>query len=311
MGDPVGVGVLGGGPWGLSLARAARRAGARTVLCSRRHREGDLGGISVTCELAALADTPLILVAVPSELVRTVARELGDAVNGAHVIVHGVRGLSGEELATVSDVLRDETPARRLGALGGPVQARELSVGRPSALVVGSEFADVRRAVKQALAGPWLQVHATADLRGLEWASALVGCLSIGVGYARERVDIAPGLLAALVSRAVDEAAAIAVAAGADARTLYGLAGYGDLLSSMVLDDRPEVRVGRALARGASIAEARRDAELRVEAVDLVPRIARFARARGAPTAIFDALAEILAGSAAPETIVAALFGHG
>ena len=80
-----------------------------------------------------------------------------------------------------------------------------------------------------------------------------MGCLSIGVGYVQSRPDVSPGLLAALISRAVDEAAAISAAAGANERTLYGLGGYGDLLASMALPDRPEVVLGRALGRGASL----------------------------------------------------------
>jgi len=290
------------------LARAARRAGSDTMLMSRRHHSGEVGGVHITTDYAALAECPLIIIAVPSNMARSIARELGDRLSGGHVLVHGIRGLSGDELLTISQIVREETPARRLGALGGPVQAKELNDGRPSAMVVGSEFRDVCSAVRGALQSEWLQIHTTGDLRGLEWASALVGCLSIGIGFAREREDVSPGLLAALISRAVDEAATIAAAAGADERTLYGLAGYGDLLASMALPDRPEVVVGTELARGASLEEAQRKAALRVEAVELVPRIARFAHRRGVRCAIFDALAGILRGSSRPEEIVRALF---
>ncbi len=302
------IGVYGGGPWGLSLARAAARAGANTTLLSRRPQESDVRGIRVTRELGDLARARLILLAVPSNLARAVSRELGDHLDGSHIVVHGIRGLPGEELATVSQILREETPVRRLGALGGPVQADELDAGRPSAMVVASEFPDVCQAVKRALASEWLQVHASRDLRGLEWASALVGCLSIGVGYAQAREAIAPGLLAALISRAVDEAAAIAAAAGAEERTFYGLGGYGDLLASMALPNRPEVTLGRELARGATIEEARRKVRLRVEAIDLVPRVARFAKLRGVRCDIFVALGAILEGAADPASIVRALF---
>jgi glycerol-3-phosphate dehydrogenase (NAD(P)+) len=302
------VGVLGGGPWGVSLARAARRAGSDVTLCSRRHQTGEISAIKMTTELSELCESPLLIVAVPSLLARAIARELGDHIDGHHLVVHGIRGLSGDELSTISQIFHDETPAKRLGALGGPVQAAELNDGRPSAMVVGSEFHDVTRAVQQALSSEWLQVHTTSDLRGLEWASALVGCLSIGVGYAQARPDVSPGLLAALISSGVDEAATIAAAAGATDTTFYGLGGYGDLLASMALPDRPEVVLGRELAAGASVADAQRAAKLRIEAIELVPRIARFAKSRGVDCAIFSALASILQGEGAPEDIVRALF---
>jgi glycerol-3-phosphate dehydrogenase (NAD(P)+) len=306
--DGLRVGVLGGGPWGLSLARAARRAGSLATLYSRRHNHGSLAAVRVTSELSVLAESSLIIVAVPSKLARTIARDLGDHLTGAHLLVHGIRGLTGDDLQTISQILREETPVRRLGALGGPVQASELNEGRPSAMVVGSEFADVTDAVRKALNSDWLHIHCTPDLVGLEWASSLVGCLSIGVGYVQARSDVSPGLLAALISRAVDEAAAIAQAAGANERTFYGLSGYGDLLASMALPDRPEVVLGRELAGGATLEAAQEAAKLRIEAIGLVPRVTRFARARGVKCPIFDALADILAGSASAEAVVRALF---
>ena len=103
-----------------------------------------------------------------------------------------------------------------------------------------------------------LRLYATPDLLGLEWASALVGCLAIGVGYARG-VGLGPGLLAAVITRAVEEGARMAAAAGGDDRTLLGLAGYGDLLASIAQTERPEVLVGRGAREGqAARASARR-----------------------------------------------------
>lgn len=302
------VGVLGGGPWGVSLALAARRAGREVLLCTRRQQTiGDCSRISLTTDMAELAaETRLIIIAVPSQLARSVARELGDHIDGSHMVIHGIRGLSGEELLTISQILRDETPARRLGALGGPVQAQELSEGRPSVIIIGSQYGDVRAAVRAAFSSEWLRIARTADLIGLEWASALVGCLSLGIGFA-QAAGATPGLLAALISGGVNEAACVAAAAGAEERTLFGLAGYGDLLASMALPDRPEVVVGRALAQGASVGEAQAQAKLRVEAVELIPKLARFAEHHSVGSTIITSLVAILEGQDG-ETILKNMF---
>jgi glycerol-3-phosphate dehydrogenase (NAD(P)+) len=291
-----GIGVVGGGPWGEALALAAARTGAEVTLFSRRPREEAPSGIDVTGDLAVVARAHLLVLAVPSMAARSVARALGDHLDGSHLVVHGVRGLVGEHLETLSDILRDETPVRRLGALGGPVQADELRSARPSAIVCGSRFPEVLAAVTSAFQSASLRVYTTPDLRGLEWASALVGCLAIGVGFA-EQGGAGPGLLAALISRGMDEGARIAAAAGAEERTLLGLGGYGDLLASIALDDRPEVVIGRALARGVSLDAAVVEAKLRVEAIALIPRVVAFARSRGVPAALFDVLVDVLAGA--------------
>jgi glycerol-3-phosphate dehydrogenase (NAD(P)+) len=289
------VGVVGGGAWGVALALAASRAGAEVTLHSRRPENGAQGKVRTTTSFAETAQARLVVLAVPSTAVREVARALGDHLDGSHLVVHGVRGLSSERFDTVSDIVRHETPVRRLGALGGPVQASELLGGRPSAMLCGSHYPEVLAAVTDAFKHPGLHVYSTPDLRGLEWASALVGCLSIGVGFA-DQAGAGPGLLAALISRGVDEAERIAAAAGADERTMLGLGGYGDLLASIRLAERPEVVLGRALARGRTLDEAVAEATLRVEAITLIPRVVQFARDAHVSAATFDALDEMLRG---------------
>ncbi len=133
------------------------------------------------------------------------ARELGNHLDGSHYVVHGVRGLEGDDLQTIAEVIREETPARRTGALGGPALAQDLLAGLPSVLVVGSRYPEVNEAVTATFGSRTLRVYPTSDLRGLEWASALVGCLTFAVGFAQS-VNTSPGLIAALISRAIGEA---------------------------------------------------------------------------------------------------------
>jgi glycerol-3-phosphate dehydrogenase (NAD(P)+) len=292
------VAVVGGGAWGLALAAASARAGNETWLHSRREKDLELPEgvrrISGYDEIGHRAR--LIVLAVPSAHAAEVARELGDHIDGRHFVVHGIRGLSGESLTPISDVIRKESPARRIGALGGPALAGDLLEGRPSVMVGGSSYPEVCEALVSAFVSPTLRLYTTPDLRGLEWASALVGGLAIGVGYA-EGVGIGAGLLAAFISRGVQEAARIAASAGGNERTLFGLAGYGDLLASVEQKDRPEVMVGAALAKGKTLEAALSKAKLRVEAVDLIPRVVRFAASRGVRAPIFGALAnDVLAG---------------
>lgn len=296
------VGVVGGGPWGVALALAAGRAGSDVTLYTRREPTHKSARFRVTASMADLARARLVVIAVPSTVAREVLRGLGDHLDGSHLLVHAIRGLSPESLDTVSDIAREETPARRLGALGGPVQASELIEGQPSALVCGSHYPEVLAAVSAAFQHKALRVYSTPDLRGLEWASAMVGCLAVGLGFA-EQSGAGPGLLAALISRGVDEAARITAAAGAEERTMLGLGGYGDLLASMALKDRPEVVLGRALAGGASLEEAVARAKLRVEAIALIPRIVRFAKESRIPAPMFDALADTLTGVKAPAIV--------
>jgi len=295
-----GVAVIGGGSWGLALACAAARTGGPTLLLSRRAHDGALptGVVRARDEADVASCARLILLAVPSGVAREVARTLGAHVDGGHFLVHGVRGLVGEAMETISQVVRAETPVRRVGALGGPALSADLLAGRPSVLVCGSHYPEVNRALQQALGSPTLRLYPTDDLLGLEWASALMGCVAITVGYARG-VGLGPGLVAAVITRAVEESARLAASAGGHERTLLGLSGFGDLLASIAQTERPEVLLGEALAAGRTLEQALSQISQRVEAVELAARVVTWAESAGLRAPVFGALARgILKGRA-------------
>jgi glycerol-3-phosphate dehydrogenase (NAD(P)+) len=293
MSSKDGVAVVGGGAWGLGLAAAAARTGKTALVLSRRMASSELPrGVTLVRDHREIADRArVILLAVPSSVARAAAKELGGFIDGRHIVVHGVRGLVGDEMETIGDVVRSETPARRIGALGGPALVEDLLAGNPSVLVCGSHFPEVGEALSECFTHETLRLYTLADRRGVEWASALVGCLAIGMGYA-QGIGASPGLVAALLSRSVHEAARIAEAAGGEERTLLGLAGYGDLLAAIGQEKRPEVLLGRALAKGAKLDTAIKSVGQRIEAVELVPRVLAWAHGKGVRTPIFHMLAD-------------------
>ena len=297
--------VIGGGVWGRALALAATRAGSDVTLVSRRP-DGAPEGVKVATETRAARDAQLIVIAVPSSHVRDVASHLGPHLTGAHFLVHGVRGLVGDGLSTVSDVLVDETPARRLGALGGPVLAAELSVGAPSVMVVGSRFREVIDLVRERFGGESLRLYGTKDLRGLEWASALTGCYAIAIGYALG-ADVGPGLIAAFTTRIVHEAARIAHAAGGESHTALGLGGLGDLLAASGQKTRPEILVGRARSSGASVSDATGASGERIEAIALLPRVCAWSEANGVRAPILSAVVGAVTGETPKGELIRAL----
>ncbi len=295
------ISVVGGGAWGVALASAAANAGSEVLLYTRRVHATLPARVQTTASLREIAEhARTILVAVPSDRVRELARELGDHLDGRHYLVHGVRGLvprpsrdpafDGNELVTIGEVFREETPARRFGALGGPILTDELAAGAPSVLVVASHYPAVRAAVRATLGGSALRIYTTDDLIGLEWASALTSILAVAVGYARG-AGLGAGLVSAFAIRGVHEAARIAVAAGATERTFLGLGGIGDLLATLSQEERPEIRLGEALARGEPLRDVVGRLGQRVEAIELAARVAEFAARHRVSAPIFEAVA--------------------
>jgi glycerol-3-phosphate dehydrogenase (NAD(P)+) len=300
------VAVLGGGSFGQALARAASRVGRRVILWSRGAR--DLGDekISTTTVLGDVAEAELLFLAVPSPHVSALAHDLGHHVDGRHLLVHVSRGLIGTDLVTLTEVVRERTPVRRVGALAGPLVAKNLAEGQPGGAIVGSLFPEVAQAVREAIGGPTLRIYDTDDVLGVEMASAFVGLVALALGYALG-AGFGPGTLAVLATRGVAESARIGEDRGADVRTFSGLAGYGDLIAAVAGDGRPEVELGKALAKGASLEKAAEAAGAYVEGVRIAEQVVAYADRRTVQTPIASAMAMLVAGKANRADVVAQL----
>lgn len=242
------LGVIGAGRFGTALAALVAGAGRRVVLWTRsddvaeeineRHtNEARMPGVVLPAGITAttapdrlVSEARFLVLAVVSTQARARARLLGDYVDGSHIIVHANGALATPTDRRVSEVIREETPVRRVGALAGPALPHDLVGGRFAAMVVASQFDEVVQEGRRLLGVlPVLRVYAGRDLVGVELAASLSGAHTVAVAMA-DAMDIGPGPRAVMITRAVAEASRLGAAVGADARTFSGLAGLGNLL---------------------------------------------------------------------------------
>jgi glycerol-3-phosphate dehydrogenase (NAD(P)+) len=299
------IGVLGAGGFGRALALAASRNGHAVSLWSRQQR--DLPApIRTTNEIDALRDCELIFVAVPARHAVPVAEQLGEVIDGRHLVAHISRGLVGAELRTLTQIIRDKTACRRVGVLAGPLVADALAEGRPSGAILGTAFPEVTSMVRDAIGSAGLRIYETVDVVGVELASATVGFLTVVIGYAQE-MGAEPGTLAVLATRGMVEMSRVGQTLGAVDETFMGLAGLGDLIAAVAGDERPELRLGRALARGADLRTAIGELGAYVEGFEVATHLLEHARAHGLETPISSTFAAVSSGRMSPDDAIQAL----
>ena len=284
------VGVVGGGSFGRALATAIRRRGA-AILCSRSGSDdGRASG-----DFAELSACELIFIAVPSMHVPTVVERLAAHLDGSHLLVHVSRGLIGDDLLTVTRYLAAHTPARRVGALAGPLNPGVVADNAPGGGIVGSRFPEVADAVRDAIASPALRLYDSTDVVGVEVASAMVGLLAMQAGFCLERT-ISPSAMAVMMNRGLAESARVGVKLGGQTETFHGIAGAGDLFAAIGGDERAEVRLGRALARSFDLEAAGKEAGAYIEGLSIARRVASYAERVGVSAPIAAITAEVLEG---------------
>lgn len=197
------IAVVGAGSWGTALAQTLGRGGAHDVtlwarrpevakaITTTRHNPGYLSDVSldhavrVTADLGvAVGGARIVLLAVPTPGMRTVASEMAPHLSTDTVVVSAAKGFEDTSDKTMSAVLADvlgETARPRITALSGPNIAVEVARGLPAASVVAGEH-EAGALVRDACTGPTFRVYSTEDLVGLEYAGALKNIVAIAAG---------------------------------------------------------------------------------------------------------------------------------
>ena len=245
--NPEPVAIIGGGSWGTALAQLAADAGcgvtlwmrnperAETLKRTRRNErdwpEYDLNEkVRATASLEeAAASAKLMLIVLPSHAVREVTAALGAFIYGDHIIIHASKGIEQGTHKRMTEIIREETPARRIGVLSGPNLSGEIMLGLPAATVVASRFPEVVHRAQAALMSPRFRVYGSGDPLGVEYAGASKNVIAVCAGLLTG-LELGANALSMLMTRGEAEIRRFGVAMGADVTTFAGLAGIGDLI---------------------------------------------------------------------------------
>ena len=313
------VGIVGAGRFGTALGSVLARANRRVIIWSRdrdivdsiqtQRKSPRLPEAALPAPLTATADpralaaeARFIVMAVSSTNVRERSRELGNYLDGSHIVVHAVGALAAGSNERVSEVLAAGLPTLKIGALAGPALPADLVSGEYASMVIASTFDEVVAEGRRLLnAPPALRMYSSKDLAGVELASALSGAYTVALGLA-DGLGIGAGTRAVLITRAVAEASRLGLAAGAEARTFAGLSGLGNLLVRSS-EHSTDYQLGRRLAEGVVTADAQRTEGARAAIAG-----AELAKKLKVRMPVLTGVAAVLSGRAEPRE-VATLIG--
>ncbi len=262
--------VIGAGGWGTALAVLLAGKGYPVALWMRsqdvyrkiilkRSNEDYLPGVKLpetirpTVDLEeALRGKRLIVFAVPSHGLRTVAAAAAPYLSPRALIVNVAKGLEDPGRLRLSQVLQEELPEALHGGIAvisGPNHAEEVSRGLPSATVAASNLQETALQVQEAFMTPYFRVYTNQDLVGVELGGALKNVIALGAGIVAG-LELGDNAAAALVTRGLAEMTRLGTALGAGARTFAGLAGLGDLYATCSSPHSRNRTVGVKLGRG-------------------------------------------------------------
>lgn len=327
-GGAEGIVVVGAGSWGTALAIQFARSGHHTLLWGRpedhlerlaadRENRRYLPGarfpdsLAVEPDLArALAEAPIVVVAVPSHAFRPVLATLGPLLRNDAGIAWATKGFEVESGKLPHQVAREVLgESRPLAVLSGPTFAREVGAGLPTAMVVAAADEHYARRLAASLSGATFRAYTSTDVAGVEVGGAVKNVLAIGAGIC-DGLGFGANTRVALITRGLVEMTRLGLGLGAVPATFMGLAGMGDLVLTCTDDQSRNRRMGLALAAGKSVAEAEADIGQVVEGVLAARAVHRVARERGVEMPICQQIYRILYEGVEARTAVSVLMSR-
>lgn len=319
--------VLGNGTMGTALADVITAAGhGCTLWCPDPDVAAGIGatgrhprhfsdrplarGLRATADVAdALADAECVIVAVPSSVFRETVAGLRGRVGAETPLLSATKGVELETGKRMSELIAEAAGSEAVGAIAGPNLAYDLVTGRPTALVVASPFAHVRRTAAELLQGGSRRVIGTADLCGVEWIGVLKNVIALAVGIAGG-LGLGDNARSTIFARGLAEIARVALKLGAQPQTLSGIATVGDLFLTTTAAASRNHLAGVQLGRGIPLPQVVRElAEMQETAEGL--QSARLAHSlavgRQAPAPIIEAVYRIVAEAQPPVEVFARL----
>ena len=205
------------------------------------------------------------------------------------------KGMEAGSFAFPIDMARDLAPQRPHAVLSGPTFAHEVAAGLPTAITLAASDPDLAAAIAGAIARPHFRPYVSTDVTGAEIGGAIKNILAIACGIV-DGAGLGLNARAALISRGFAEMTRFGLARGAQAETLAGLAGLGDLVLTCTSANSRNFALGQGLGRGEDAATLMADRRTVAEGAFSAPVIAAAARADGIDMPICDTVARLVAG---------------
>ncbi|MGL6105498.1 NAD(P)H-dependent glycerol-3-phosphate dehydrogenase [Romboutsia sp.] len=278
------ISVLGAGSWGSALGLVLAKKGYEVSLWTLNEEQANkinnarenidyLPGIVfpnnikvTTCLEESVKDSEIIVLAVPSQAIRSVSKQIKPFVKDNQILVDVAKGLEKGTGLRLSEVCKQELPNNPYVTLSGPSHAEEVAKDIPTTVVVASENLEVSQRVQDAFMSPKFRVYTNPDIVGVELGGALKNIIAFGAGIC-DGLGLGDNAKAALMTRGIREIGRLGAAMGADASTFAGLSGIGDLIVTCTSMHSRNRRAGILIGQGKGLEETLKEVKMVVEGI--------------------------------------------
>ncbi len=269
--------VVGCGAWGTTLAHLMASKGGRVSLIC--HDETIIKEINTTHTLAKLLpplplihsavkplpmsalseeikQADLVFIVVASSFYRQTLLEVLKDIPSKAILISATKGMETQTNRSVLEIAIEVLPPtlmkERFVVLSGPNLAKEIFLGLPAATVLACQNIDVAKVVQSVMSSNAFRAYVSTDVVGVEYGGILKNIIAIAAGILDAK-DLGSNAKSALLVRGMAEMRRYALHEGAKDETLYGLSGFGDLITTCLGPQSRNYSVGFRLGQGETL----------------------------------------------------------
>ncbi len=218
--------------------------------------------IEITSNIKQCIDkAKIVVLAVPTNAVREVARELSLYLQEDQVICLVSKGIEKSSNKLLSEVVFEETSSENICMLSGPSFAIELAKGSEAGLVVASKSQVANMAVKVCLENENIVVKTLNDIIGVQVCAAAKNVFAILVGMV-DSINKNESFRASILTCVLNDLRIIVEVLGGKAHTIFSYAGVGDLLLTCMSLKSRNYTLGHYIGKGMDLDQALNEMKL-------------------------------------------------
>ncbi|MBU0615364.1 MAG: NAD(P)-dependent glycerol-3-phosphate dehydrogenase [Nanoarchaeota archaeon] len=267
--------VIGAGSWGTTLARLLANNKNDVKLWVREKELFDIlkkqrentwfnkgfklpENLKFVNEYKDVKGSRYIINAIPCQYVRETLSKFAPYISKDAIIINVSKGIEQGTCKRISTIIEEVLPERTVAVLSGPNHAEEVIRGLPTATVIACEDPHHLPELIKLFETDNFKVYGHDDVIGVEICAAFKNITAIATGVVAG-LGFGDNALGAIMTYGLTEMNSFGRYFGAQKKTIYGLAGVGDLIATCSSKHSRNRFVGQKICEGKSYEDIQKE----------------------------------------------------
>ncbi|MCX7956938.1 MAG: NAD(P)H-dependent glycerol-3-phosphate dehydrogenase [Endomicrobia bacterium] len=303
--------ILGAGCWGSTLAKIYAEKNLDVTLWEpikenyiyiKKYRHPKFfnfvklpKNVYITTNINDLKQHKLIILVIPTIYVRNTLEKIKFSNLKNKIIISCTKGFEFPTLKSPTQLINEILGINynNIFVFSGPSHAEEVASKKPTAITLAGKNKKLLKKLQKVLSTEFLRVYTNTDIKGVELSGAIKNIYAIAAGIC-DGLNLGNNAKAALLTRSIKEMIILANAIKANPKTIIGLSGIGDLLTTSYSKFSRNRNFGEYIASLRDIDKAKQKIHTSIEGLNMLKSVHFLAKKYGVDLPIAEEVYKIV-----------------